>query len=103
MTKAAKSSTSESLLVARLAARARRDDIAAPWTLRSLCERLREYLTSEQVEAVCRAHRYAENAHTGQWRQTGHEYITHPLAVAAILAQMRMDHETLMADRKSVV
>ena len=97
MTKAAKSSTSESLLVARLAARARRDDIAAPWTLRSLCERLREYLTSEQVEAVRRAHQYAENAHTGQWRQTGHAYITHPLAVAAILAQMRMDHETLMA------
>ncbi len=96
MRKAAKS-TSESYLVSRLAARARRDDIAAPWTIHSFCELLQAYLTAEQIDSVRRAHGYAESAHAGQWRQTGHEYISHPLAVAAILAQMRMDHETLMA------
>ena len=33
----------------------------------------------------------------GQMRQSGDPYITHPLAVANILADMRMDHESLMA------
>ncbi len=81
----------------RLAEQARRDDIAAPWTAGSLYQLLRDYLSPEQIDEVRRAHRYAEDAHAGQRRQTGHPYITHPLAVAAILAQMRMDHQTLMA------
>ena len=95
MTKAA-ASASESYFVARLADQARRDDIAAPWTAESLCKLLRGYLSTEQIEEVLRAHLYAEDAHAGQLRQTGHPYITHPLAVAAILAQMRMDHQTLI-------
>ena len=44
-----------------------------------------------------RAYDYAANAHTGQFRRTGHPYISHPLAVAKILAEMRMDHQTIMA------
>ena len=96
MTKAA-TSASESYFVMRLAEQARRDDIAAPWTAGSLYQLLRDYLSPEQIDEVRRALRYAEDAHAGQRRQTGHPYITHPLAVAAILAQMRMDHQTLMA------
>jgi guanosine-3',5'-bis(diphosphate) 3'-pyrophosphohydrolase len=46
---------------------------------------------------VERAFHYAKAAHDGQMRKTGHPYITHPTAVAHILAGMRMDPQTLMA------
>ena len=44
-----------------------------------------------------RAYYYAEQAHDGQKRRSGEAYITHPLAVADILATMHMDHQSLMA------
>ena len=90
-------STSESYFVSRLAERARRDEIAAPCTIDSLVGQLDAYLPPKQSELVRRAHAYAAEAHDGQLRRTGHPYITHPLAVAAILAEMRMDHQTIMA------
>src|SRR5690606_37006855 len=46
---------------------------------------------------VARAYDFAEKAHEGQYRRTGDPYITHPLAVANILTDMHMDHESLMA------
>ena len=66
-------------------------------TLPELSARLQEYLSPEAVAEVERAFRYAEAAHEGQMRKTGHPYITHPTAVAHILAGMRMDPQTLMA------
>jgi len=66
-------------------------------TLPELSARLQEYLNPEAVAEVERAFRYAEAAHEGQMRKTGHPYITHPTAVAHILAGMRMDPQTLMA------
>jgi guanosine-3',5'-bis(diphosphate) 3'-pyrophosphohydrolase len=65
--------------------------------LPELSARLQEYLSPEAVAEVERAFRYAEAAHEGQMRKTGHPYITHPTAVAHILAGMRMDPQTLMA------
>ncbi len=59
--------------------------------------KLSTYLEPGQVKAVNRAYYYAEQAHDGQLRRTGHPYITHPLAVANILAEMRMDPQSLMA------
>lgn len=44
-----------------------------------------------------RAYHYAERAHKGQFRRSGEPYITHPLAVANILTDMHMDHQSLMA------
>ena len=93
----AETSTSESYFVARLAERARRDEVAAPSSIDSLVGSLDAYLPAGQSEQVRRAYAYAANAHAGQFRRTGHPYITHPLAVAAILAEMRMDHQTIMA------
>ncbi len=58
---------------------------------------LHTYLEPEQVEAVHRAYCFAENAHEGQTRRSGEPYISHPLAVAGILANMHMDHQCLMA------
>ncbi|HCH21072.1 MAG TPA: hypothetical protein DEX33_06660, partial [Cellvibrionales bacterium] len=44
-----------------------------------------------QVETVRRAYYCAEQAHVGQTRRSGEPYVTHPLAVANILADMHMD------------
>lgn len=56
-----------------------------------------QYLSHDEVAAVENAYLFAKHAHGSQKRYTGEPYITHPIAVAHILAQMRMDPETLMA------
>lgn len=66
-------------------------------TLTSLDPTLRSYLSPEQANAVKRAYFFAEQAHYGQMRRSGEPYVTHPLAVARILADMHMDHQSLMA------
>ena len=58
---------------------------------------LRAYLDDTHIEAVNKAFHFAEDAHTGQTRKSGEPYISHPLAVAKILAEMHMDHQCLMA------
>ena len=63
----------------------------------NLAERLSTYLSKDQVNLVRRAYYYAEQAHDGQQRRSGEAYVTHPLAVASILADMHMDHQSLMA------
>jgi guanosine-3',5'-bis(diphosphate) 3'-pyrophosphohydrolase len=86
----------ESYFVAQLAAEAKRQDVAAPATIDSLIANL-TYLSEEEISLVRDAHTYASQAHQGQHRRTGHDYITHPTAVAQILANMNMDHQSLMA------
>lgn len=66
-------------------------------TIDSLCERLTDYLDYEQIRQVRRAYFYSEQAHTGQSRRSGEPYIVHPLAVAGVLSEMRMDHQSLQA------
>jgi RelA/SpoT family (p)ppGpp synthetase len=66
-------------------------------TIHNLALRLNEYLEPEQVNLVRRAYYYAEQAHDGQRRKSGEPYITHPLAVASILSEMNLDHQSLMA------
>ena len=63
----------------------------------ALTDKLSSYLDPKEVARVERAYKYSEQCHRGQMRQSGDPYITHPLAVANILADMRMDHESLMA------
>jgi len=62
-----------------------------------LCFATSNYLESKQVDDIRRAYFYAEQAHEGQMRRSGEPYITHPLAVAHVLALMHMDHECIMA------
>ena len=88
---------SESYFVARLAEQAKHPSIANPVSIEDLCDKLATYLEPDQIALVRDAYDYAAAAHEGQWRRTGHAYITHPLAVANILAHMRMDHETVIA------
>ncbi|BCE00492.1 RelA/SpoT family protein [Marinicellulosiphila megalodicopiae] len=66
-------------------------------SINALADRLKEYLPEEQIRQVKRAYYYAEQAHEGQNRQSGEHYVTHPLAVANILSEIKLDSQTLMA------
>jgi len=55
------------------------------------------YLKPSDVARLAEAYRFSEAAHAGQTRQSGDPYISHPLAVAEILAEWRLDGQTLMA------
>ena len=63
----------------------------------SLKDVAQEYLTEPQLEALRRSYVVARDAHEGQTRSSGEPYIIHPVAVARILAEMRLDLETLQA------
>jgi guanosine-3',5'-bis(diphosphate) 3'-pyrophosphohydrolase len=68
-----------------------------PEAVEELLVRLRDYLPPPQVAKVRQAYEVGARAHEGQTRKSGEAYITHPIAVAAILAELRMDAETLCA------
>lgn len=53
------------------------------------------YMSSEHVTFVKHAYDLAEKAHAGQMRKSGEQYISHPVQVAAILAELRMDPVTV--------
>ncbi len=69
---------------------------AAQASFAALTERL-DYLDPASVELVCQAYRYADTAHSGQLRNSGDLYITHPIAVAAQCVNWKLDAEALMA------
>jgi RelA/SpoT family (p)ppGpp synthetase len=64
---------------------------------RDLIAKLREYLAEEQLSGVEAAYQFAETAHRGQLRASGDAYITHPVAVAGILADLRLDYPSIVA------
>ncbi len=64
---------------------------------RELLDKVAGYLCAEEVELVETAYRYGERAHEGQFRKSGEPYITHPIAVASILADWFLDHQALIA------
>ena len=68
-----------------------------PAYLLALEDKLAGYLTEEQVARVRRAYEVGARAHKGQTRKSGEPYITHPVAVAGILAELGMDAETIIA------
>ena len=55
------------------------------------------YLTDDERDMLERAFRFADAAHKGVTRKSGEPYIIHPVEVAIILADLRMDGETLCA------
>ena len=62
-----------------------------------LCAELDAYLEPGQVEEIYRAYLVGAAAHEGQSRVSGEPYISHPVAVARILAEMRMDSRSIIA------
>ncbi len=72
-------------------------DTAPPGDMSGLKTCLAAYLPPEQIDLVQQAYEVGARAHEGQKRKSGEPYITHPVAVAGILADLRMDAETIMA------
>ena len=68
-----------------------------PADVLALEQRLAGYLPPEQIARVRQAYFTGAHAHAGQTRKSGEPYITHPVAVAAILADLGMDAETIIA------
>ncbi len=62
-----------------------------------LLDKLEAYLSPAQVERVREAYDFGAEKHLGQKRLSGEPYITHPVAVADILADLRLDADTLVA------
>jgi RelA/SpoT family (p)ppGpp synthetase len=62
-----------------------------------LLDKLETYLPPAQIERVREAYEFGAERHEGQKRVSGEPYITHPVAVADILADLRLDGDTLVA------
>ncbi len=62
-----------------------------------LCGLADNYLEPDQVREIYRAYQFGAEAHEGQRRASGEPYIQHPIQVAKILAEMHLDHQSIVA------
>jgi GTP diphosphokinase / guanosine-3',5'-bis(diphosphate) 3'-diphosphatase len=65
--------------------------------LKELLATAEGYLPAEQVERIRSAAEFGAEAHRGQRRKSGEPYIAHPVAAAEILAELRLDPDTIVA------
>ena len=65
--------------------------------LEKLIEMVEEYSPQSDIELIIKAYNFAEIAHEGQFRRSGEKYFIHPVQVALILAELRMDSTTIIA------
>ncbi|MDB5935635.1 MAG: guanosine-3,5-bis(diphosphate) 3-pyrophosphohydrolase, partial [Massilia sp.] len=78
-------------------------DHAAPATapgvasVTQLSAKLSEYLTPSELKKVKEAYRFSDEMHLGQVRKSGEPYISHPIAVAEICADWKLDAQAIMA------
>ena len=56
-----------------------------------------DYLDAADIKRVREAYRFADEAHLGQFRASGEPYITHPIAVAGLCAEWKLDAQAIMA------
>ncbi|KVH68524.1 guanosine-3',5'-bis(diphosphate) 3'-pyrophosphohydrolase [Burkholderia ubonensis] len=66
-------------------------------SIAKLTAALAEYLAQEEIKEVKAAFHFSDEAHLGQYRQSGEPYITHPVAVAEICAGWKLDAQAVMA------
>ena len=66
-------------------------------SLATLMQRAGEYLAEDDLRRIREAYRFGDQAHLGQFRSSGEPYISHPIAVAEILAGWKLDADSLMA------
>lgn len=62
-----------------------------------LSQHLRQYLKPEDIRQIWSAYHFSDQAHQGQFRRSGEPYISHPVSVAGILAELHLDVPTIMA------
>ncbi|MDR2108000.1 MAG: bifunctional (p)ppGpp synthetase/guanosine-3',5'-bis(diphosphate) 3'-pyrophosphohydrolase [Coriobacteriales bacterium] len=65
--------------------------------LERLYEQAGDYMGADELAQLRQAYRFAERAHAGQLRKSGEPFINHPVQVALILAELRMDVDTITA------
>ncbi len=65
-------------------------------TIEGLCEKVLAYYPEADVALIKEAYEYAKEAHEGQFRKSGEPYITHPLGVSYILADLKLDIESIL-------
>src|SRR5580765_233460 len=66
-------------------------------TFAHLTHELKAYLTPSELKKVQKAYRFSDEVHLGQMRKSGEPYISHPLAVAEICAEWKLDAQAMMA------
>ncbi|TAM12797.1 MAG: bifunctional (p)ppGpp synthetase/guanosine-3',5'-bis(diphosphate) 3'-pyrophosphohydrolase [Nevskiaceae bacterium] len=84
-------------LVQRIGTAIHTQRVAREYGIEALIKVLTEYLPTEQIAEVRRAYEFGARMHAGQNRTSGEPYIYHPLAVARVLAEMRLDGQTIEA------
>ncbi|KRL83759.1 GTP pyrophosphokinase [Ligilactobacillus apodemi DSM 16634 = JCM 16172] len=67
------------------------------WSAEDVINKCKEYMNEEHVAIVQKACDFATYVHREQFRKSGEPYIVHPIQVAAILAELKMDPETVGA------
>jgi guanosine-3',5'-bis(diphosphate) 3'-pyrophosphohydrolase len=73
------------------------NDPASRFLISDLCRMLESYLEPDQIQEVYRAYLFSAEAHEGQHRMSGEPYIYHPVAAARILAELGLDHKSIIA------
>ena len=64
-------------------------------TISDILNKAKNYLSSDDIDLIQRAYDFANEAHHDQFRKSGEPYIIHPIQVAGILADLKMDAETI--------
>src|SRR2546428_13803498 len=65
--------------------------------LQTLIEEIPKYLPGADLDLLTRAYRFSEHSHQGQQRASGEPYLSHPLEVAGLLVNFKMDVTTVTA------
>ena len=65
--------------------------------LKNLKESVKDHFSKNELDEVELAFNFARDAHQGQKRKSGEDYIYHPVAAAQILADMGLDHKIIIA------
>lgn len=66
-------------------------------SLQDLLDRVSSYQPSADLELIRRAYAFAETAHAGQFRKSGDPYVVHPLSVAHVISELRLDADSICA------
>lgn len=68
-----------------------------PYTVEDVFNMCNAYLEDEELDMIKKAYDLAEKAHRGQYRKNGLPYIAHPIQVAGILAELKLDMPSIVA------
>ena len=68
-----------------------------PYSYQNVEDMASKYLPEEQIKIIRKAYDFAKVAHEGQFRKSGEPYILHPVQVAGILTELKLDYATICA------